>query len=152
MQTYGYDVSSRILNRSIKRDNGCIEYQGNDGHKYGLISITINGKRKSVPAHRALWMAVNDGFDLPSNVQIRHKCDNTRCVNDEHLIEGSSRDNMQDCIERGRRATKYCLHTRKRFFDDETIKAIRNESDNVKHWHIAEKYVLVLDMLARYAL
>jgi hypothetical protein len=85
-------------------------------------------------------MAVYDKFDLPGNIQIRHKCDNMRCVNENHLIEGTSKDNMQDCIERGRRATKYRLHTRKRILDDETVKAIRNEPDSFKQWRIAEKY------------
>lgn len=139
-ENYKTYVSSRILQRSIKRENGCIEYQGNWKHKYGLISVTIEGKRQSLPAHRAMYMAIHDKFDLPSNIQIRHKCDNTRCVNENHLIEGTAKDNMQDCIERGRKATKYRLHTRKRVLDDETIKAIRNEPYYLKQWHIAEKY------------
>ena len=85
-------------------------------------------------------MAVNDKFDLPSNIQIRHKCDNTRCVNEKHLEPGTSKDNTQDCIERGRRAKKYRLHTRQCIVSDETIKAIRAEPERLKHWHIAEKY------------
>lgn len=122
---YKICVSSRILSRSIKRDNGCIEYQGNWKHVYGLISVTIGGKRHSLPAHRAIWMALHDRFDLPRHIQIRHKCDNPRCVNDEHLIEGTSKQNMQDCIERGRRAKKNKLHTRHRIHDDDKIRAIR---------------------------
>lgn len=133
-------VANRILARSIKRENGCIEYQGNNGHAYGLISITIDGKRKSVPAHRALWMAVNDRFDLPREIQIRHKCDNTRCVNAEHLIDGIAKQNMQDCIERGRKAKTHKYAKRVRIHSDEVVQAIRNEPDRIKYWHIAEKY------------
>lgn len=133
-------VTNRILARSIGRENGCIQYQGNDGHKYGLISITFNGKRKSVPAHRALWMAVNDRFDLPREVQIRHKCDNPRCVSIAHLIDGTAKQNMQDCIERGRKAKTYRYAQRVRVHSDEVVLAIRSEPDRVKHWHIAEKY------------
>lgn len=131
-------VANRILTRCVKRENGCIEYQGNNGHKYGLISITIDGNRKSVPAHRALWMAMNDRFDLPREIQIRHKCDNTRCVNIEHLIEGTSKQNMQDCIERGRRAKTYAYAKRHRIHDNKKIEAIRNASG--KHKYIADQH------------
>ena len=140
MQRYGYDVSSRILGRSKECANGCTEYQGNWKHKYGLISITFNGKRKSVPASRAMWMALHDRFDLPASVVIRHKCDNQRCVNGEHLESGTHQDNMRDCIERKRRATKYKLHTRQRIINNEIIVAIKNEPNGIKQWHIAEKY------------
>lgn len=139
-KNYKTYVSSRILSRSIRRDNGCVEYQGNARHKYGLISITVDGSHKNIPAHRALWMAANDKFDLPGNVQIRHKCDNPRCVNISHLEPGTAMDNMRDCIDRGRRSKKYALHTRKRIFDDETIKSIKSEPKSIKQWYIAEKY------------
>ena len=131
-------VANRILARSIKRENGCIEYQGNNGHIYGLISITLDGKRKSVPAHRALWMAVNDCLDLPSNIHIRHKCDNPRCVNANHLIKGAPKQNIQDCIERNRRATSYRYAQRHRMHDAAKVEAIRNATGKTK-W-IAEEY------------
>lgn len=126
-ENYRHWVRSRILSRSVRRENGCIEYCGDKplAHEYGLISITIDGKRRSVPAHRALWMAVNDRFDLPRNIQIRHKCDNPRCVNEKHLIDGTAKANMRDKVERGRCATSYRNHTRQRVHGDDKIRAIR---------------------------
>lgn len=123
----------------IERESGCIEYAGGGlKHKYGLVSITINSIRKSVPAHRALYMAVNNCFDLPSNIHIRHKCDNPCCVNINHLVAGTPKDNSQDCISRGRRA-KTCVYAhRHRIHDKATIDAIRNAVG--KHKWIAEKY------------
>lgn len=139
MNRYNYDIISRALSRSIKQENGCILYRSEQlKHKYGLISITTNGKRKPVPAHRALWMAINDKFDLPSHIVIRHKCDNTRCVNIEHLVMGSHKDNTRDCIERGHKAKAHKLHTRQRKFTDEQIIEIRNCSDKIKD--VAIKY------------
>jgi hypothetical protein len=140
-------VLDRILSRSIKRHNGCVEYQGNWKHAYGLISITINGKRKSVPAHRALWMAAHDRFDLPKAVQIRHKCDNPRCVNEQHLLEGTAKQNMQDCIERGRKAKSYKLHTRYRIHADDKILAIRNAIGNTKD--IAIQYGISISYVSK---
>lgn len=84
---YSHYVKNRILSNSTPLDNGCLQYGGVDKlvHKYGLVSITIDKVRKSVPASRALWMAVNKAFDLPTIVNIRHTCSNKRCVNIEHL-------------------------------------------------------------------
>lgn len=126
-------VSSRILSRSIKQDSGCIEYQGNWKHAYGLISITFNGKQSRVPAHRAMYMALHDKFDLPRSIQIRHKCDNPRCVNDKHLLEGTAKDNAQDKLRRGRNAKKYKLHTRQRIVSDDIVRAIRTATGKQKH-------------------
>lgn len=139
-EQYQYDVKGRILNHSVKRDNGCIEYRGDSGlkHKYGLVSITIDGKRKSVPAHRAMWMALNNIFDLPRNVVIRHNCDNPRCVNGEHLLDGTHKNNHQDKLDRNRNANKYKPHTRQCKFDDATVLAIKSASGKLK-W-IAEKF------------
>jgi hypothetical protein len=135
---YNSWVIHRIKSRSIVRDNGCIEYQGNNGHKYGLISITRHDKRILVPAHRAMYMAVNNCFDLPGSTQIRHKCDNPRCINIEHLLPGTAKENAQDMIERGRKAKKYKLHTRHRIHDDDKIRAIRKA--NGLHRQIAEQF------------
>jgi hypothetical protein len=126
-ENYQHWVKDRILKRAILRENGCIEYaDGNLKHKYGLISITVDGKRKSVPAHRALYMAVHNCFDLPSNIYIRHKCDNPPCVNIKHLEKGTPTYNMQDCIERGRKAKKYKSHTRTKIHSEEKVEAIRS--------------------------
>ena len=40
--------------------------------------------------------------DLPSDVVVRHTCDNPPCVNPAHLVAGTQVDNMHDMAERGR--------------------------------------------------
>lgn len=133
-------VSSRILANAIPDSvTGCIEYGGGKlKHKYGLISITLTGHRMSVPAHRALWMAVHKDFSLPSKVYVRHKCDNPRCVNIDHLEIGTPKGNVKDGIEREHRAKKYKPHTRQCIFTDDQIRQIRAASGKLK-W-IAEEF------------
>lgn len=87
-ENYKHSVLHRIRSRSVKRDNGCVEYRaGECVHRHGLLSITVDGVRKSVPASRALYMALHECWDLPRSVQVRHKCDTYCCVNEEHLYE-----------------------------------------------------------------
>jgi hypothetical protein len=43
-----------------------------------------------------------DGRPLKPGEIACHHCDNRLCVNPEHLFAGSHRDNVQDCIAKGR--------------------------------------------------
>ncbi len=142
-------VTSRILANSVAVDGGCLIYGGGCElkHKYGLVSITIDGARKSVPAHRALWMGINDRFDLSGKIHIRHKCDNPRCVNIEHLEIGSAKDNMEDCIERGRRAKKYKPHTRCKKLTDDDVRSIRLSTEMVRE--ISLRYGISIGQVSR---
>lgn len=64
---------------------------------YGQVVIA----RRSVYAHRLSFELAN-GRKLQKGEQIRHACDNRRCVNPAHLGAGSFYDNMQDAYERNR--------------------------------------------------
>lgn len=135
---YPFWIISRILSRSIKRENGCIEYGGgNLKHKYGLISVTLSGHRMSLPAHRAMYIAVNQVFDLPSNIYIRHKCDNPCCVNIKHLEAGTAKDNARDTIERGRRAATYAPHTRQHKLTNQQVIDIKS-CEQSQQWYADE--------------
>ena len=55
--------------------------EGVDTHRVGdrvFASTGLGGFASEVvvPAHRAMWMAVNRRFDLPGKTAIRHKCYN----------------------------------------------------------------------------
>lgn len=49
-------------------------------------------------AHRYAWFLTH-GYH--SKMLIRHKCDNRKCVNPNHLEEGTNQDNMTDLVLRG---------------------------------------------------
>lgn len=51
-------------------------------------------------AHRVSWM-FKHGL-IPNGKKICHKCDNPSCVRLSHLFIGTDKDNVQDCIAKGR--------------------------------------------------
>uniref|UniRef100_A0AB74UGY9 HNH nuclease domain-containing protein n=1 Tax=Caulobacter phage BL57 TaxID=3348355 RepID=A0AB74UGY9_9VIRU len=45
--------------------------------------------------------------DLPPGVLVRHRCDNRMCINLDHMIQGTSKDNSGDMVVRGRQGFQY---------------------------------------------
>jgi hypothetical protein len=77
---------------------GCWEWRGQRVHRgYGKVSI---GENRQTYAHRAAWSLANG--PIPRGMLIRHTCDNPPCVNPDHLLLGTHRDNMRDMVERER--------------------------------------------------
>ena len=71
-------------------------------NSFGYGRISINGKRYI--AHRTVYKHFH-GAIKPGNV-IRHVCDNRKCCNPLHLLQGTQADNVQDMIERSRMPQK----------------------------------------------
>lgn len=66
---------------------------------YGCIKF----RGKIVDAHRVSWI-IHKG-EIPEGLLVCHTCDNRKCVNPAHLFLGTQRDNMQDCLDKGRLVT-----------------------------------------------
>ena len=64
---------------------------------YGMVKF--QGKHTST--NRSAWLL--SGQEIPKGMKICHTCDNPGCVNLRHLFIGTQRDNMQDCIRKGRK-------------------------------------------------
>lgn len=68
------------------------------GNTDGYGQIMIRNKTRS--AHRVSWK-LHYG-KLPLDSLVCHKCDVPCCVNPDHLFLGTYKDNIVDCIEKGR--------------------------------------------------
>lgn len=67
--------------------------------RYGMMKL---GGR-CMGAHRAIWIRANG--PIPTGLVICHRCDNGLCVNLDHLFLGTLKENMQDCLRKGRLKT-----------------------------------------------
>lgn len=77
----------------------CWLWKGDTTNGYGTLlppeRIRKNGKLVKEYAHRFFWSLFNNEA-VPEGLVIRHKCDTPLCVNPEHLIPGTKRENSQD--------------------------------------------------------
>lgn len=74
----------------------CIDH-GQKGDRDGYGRCTFKGNHNFF-LHRRVFL--RQYGHLPAVV--RHKCDNPRCINPEHLEVGTNKDNVSDRVARGR--------------------------------------------------
>lgn len=63
---------------------------------YGMITIN----KKNFLAHRLSYEAFIG--KIPKGINVCHKCDVKLCCNPEHLFLGTQKENIADCIKKGR--------------------------------------------------
>jgi hypothetical protein len=101
-KVYLASVGERLQRRVVLDENGCWNWQGALWNGYGRVNVgsRANGTRQSTSAHRTSYI-VFVGL-IPNDKEICHRCDNRRCINPDHLFVGTRKDNMQDCLAKGR--------------------------------------------------
>lgn len=89
----------------LNEETGCLEWQAavqQPGLRKQLPYGIIYTSQGQMNAHRFIWRYTHG--DIPADLCVMHTCDNPRCVNINHLKLGTRRDNVQDMIQKNRRA------------------------------------------------
>jgi len=121
------DPKVRFL-KKLRRDSGsgCWVWTAStraagSGFRYGQFSYLGYPEW----AHRVAWMLWRG--EIPVRLQVCHSCDNTLCVNPNHLFLGTQQDNIDDMMKKGRDA---CVGERNRSARL-TVKAVHL----IRDWH-----------------
>lgn len=129
--------SKRFWGRVIKTDT-CWLWTGKPhrDNQWGYGRFHAAGQ--SFKAHRLSYILAYGS--IPDGLLVRHKCDNPLCVRPDHLLLGTDLDNVQDCIDRGRRPIGERVGSAT--LSDSEVVHIRSLYE-VEHWHqarIAREY------------
>ncbi len=83
----------------VNKTDGCwLWLASKDPFGYGCFQVS--GQRYLSRAHRVSYMLAYG--DIPDGLLICHACDNPSCVRPDHLWAGTQKENIHDCMSKGR--------------------------------------------------
>lgn len=76
--------------KHVEKTNACWNWMASGrGQGYGCFKY----QNKTYDTHRFVWYLIHGSF---SEKWVLHKCNNRKCVNPDHLYEGSAKENYAD--------------------------------------------------------
>lgn len=116
--------------------SGCWLWTGpENGRGYGRVQARRLTGRRMVYAHH-FALEVERGVSVPAGMVVRHKCDNTFCVNPDHLLIGTQAENIADRQSR-QRQSRGLRHPHRRLSESD-VRDIRRRAMTQKKY--AHKY------------
>jgi hypothetical protein len=84
-----------------RRDGDCVMWTGSvDKDGYGKFATGPGGGQKHHRPHR--WIFERLRGPIPDGLVLMHTCDRPGCVNVDHLVVGTQKENIHDAIAKGR--------------------------------------------------
>jgi len=114
-----------------------------DGH--GKFCIKSKPNQKSVGPHRFMLDIVSLDFDIESELEACHECDNPPCCNPNHLFAGTHQDNMDNRDSKNRQVSGINVGNAK--LTDDQVWAIYY--DERQQWVIAEEYCVSQNTISK---
>lgn len=127
-----------LFNKKVIIKDGCWDWKGNFAKNgYAILHVYHNGKICTKSAHRVSF-EIHKG-SIPNGMNICHRCDNKRCTNPDHLWLGTTQNNIDDKVRKGRQNVGENRYNSK--FKDDDIREIRKMLKlGVSGANLARKY------------
>jgi hypothetical protein len=122
-----------------KSDDECWNWKLKPGSKgYGILGAGGKGG-KTLLAHRYSY-ELNKG-EIPKGLYVMHMCDNPRCVNPNHLVAGTPKDNTQDALNKNRLKSVFVDGENHKLakLTNEQVLYIKNNTE-IKSFKLAEMF------------
>lgn len=143
---YNKSIIERVMARVDKKANGCWISNASPNKRYAMMIIdSRKDTRKQISVHRymleqKLGRKIKDGYCAC------HTCDNPKCCNPEHLFEGTQKDNVEDCVIKGRRGDFSGENSSSTNLSNDDVKLIRKlyrtyrHTDNMDYNFLAKEF------------
>ena len=125
-------LEERFLQKVQKEEAGCWHWIGSvDSRGYGNIGVKTVKGFLTQRAHRVAYTLFVG--PIPKGKVVCHTCDNRCCVNPEHLFLGSQKDNVKDCVEKGRFGDRRGCRNPKAKLSEDQVLLIRASTASANH-------------------
>lgn len=96
MPTFIERTTARLTNKVSKTETCWLWTGYKMPNGYGAISIDGH----TYTAHRLMYLVAFG--DVPTTLQVCHRCDIRHCINPDHLFLGTAQDNTNDMVAKNR--------------------------------------------------